>query len=83
MTRATVSMKDEKSCRNCKYFNQHYVKNPYGGFCPCNAGHCTYRRAKIVKCNQLCEAFAENLLEDDELQKSLGESIVSHLSDML
>ncbi len=66
MSRRTVSMKAEQSCKNCRHFHQYYVKNPYGGFMPCNAGNCIMPGMKMVKCNQICERFEKRGPESED-----------------
>ena len=76
MSRRTVSMSETRSCKNCKHFHQYYVKNPYGGFMPCNAGNCIMPGMKTVKSNQICERFEKRELADED-------RLVSEESEML
>lgn len=78
----TVSFADTMCCKNCRHFFQHYVRTDNDSFIRCNCGHCDCLRVKIVKINQVCDAF-EARPEDKRDHAFPEESLVSLHSDML
>lgn len=55
----------EEVCANCKHFYQHYVKVGLE-FDVCNAGHCSYPRAKDKKPNDWCKNFESRYVPEEE-----------------
>ena len=50
-------VKDIDTCKGCKYFLQHYIRDSYG-FTACNAGHCLNTRKKGRTCDsKACKDF--------------------------
>lgn len=51
-----IGKKDEKLCRDCKHFRQHYVLCR-GEYSACYAGHCVYPRVKAREPYDSCRYF--------------------------
>ena len=69
---------NNKNCRNCAYFLQHYVKDVKGNLIRAlNCGHCynanilPQTKAKRVKTNQPCELWKPAELQVTARKKSI------------
>lgn len=56
-----VTKKNDRVCKDCKHFTQHYVVNPERNwlFDKANVGHCTYPRLKDKEPYDTCKYFEE------------------------
>ena len=61
VVRVRAAQQDEKSCERCRFFVQHYVKVPFrnGGLYETDDGYCICKRRKNVRCNWVCDLYAE------------------------
>jgi len=59
---------NEKTCKNCKYFYQHYIKEE-GKITQIYEGHCIYPRLKKRKIDDHCEHFTRR--DDMEYKTTL------------
>ena len=59
MKRNRAEINDPRRCKNCRYYNQHYVLLFRSGYRECFCGHCIYPRLRTVQPDQVCEWFCE------------------------
>lgn len=53
---------ESKTCRDCRYFHQHYVWLQDGWYMAAACGHCSQNRLKHRRpYKPACEAFEENI----------------------
>ena len=70
----------EKSCENCRYFAQHYVKER-AGYHAAKCGRCTNINRKKLN-PVLCERWADNTVKKEERKKAIKD-ILEFMSDRL
>lgn len=47
------------TCKTCKYFNQHYIKEEPETYRMCAAGHCVYPQLKLrFEYTKACQNYA-------------------------
>ena len=74
-------MKEEKFCKDCVHYKQHYIKCP-SGFQPLD-GHCFFRGQKFIRrFDKGCEKWEMREENRAEQEKTLKE-ILSEMSDRL
>lgn len=66
----------EKTCKKCKYFLQHYIKHNTRFDTVC-CGHCTNKNIKKFKpkYNEECEFWEDNAIIIEERKQSINETI--------
>ncbi len=62
---------EEKNCKNCRYFLQHYVKHKRY-ILKVECGHCLKRyRLKCGECRKNCESWEPIAIQKEERRKSI------------
>lgn len=67
---------NEKICRNCRYYSQHYSKQSTR-YIAVHCGHCLHKNIKKFKKRPLefCEYWEDIAVQKEERKKSIKETI--------
>lgn len=70
-------VKSKKSCKNCRYYSQHYSKQGtrYNTVC---CGHCLHKRVRNYKSRplELCEYWEDMAIKKEERKRNIKEAII-------